>query len=80
MSKLKDKLSANMRTVKANQPQGPAKPAPAKPHAPVAAKPNAPVAAKPAPAPKPNPPATPKIAGDVPNSGTTLFPDRVWPD
>ena len=72
MSKLKDKLSANMRTVKANQPQTPAKPAPAKP--------NTQAAAKPAAAPKSNPPATPKIAGDVPNSGTTLFPDRVWPD
>lgn len=74
MSKLKDKLSANMRTVKANQPQTPAKSAPAP------AKPNAQTAAKPAAAPKSNPPATPKIAGDVPNSGTTLFPDRVWPD
>ena len=72
MSKLKDKLSANMRTVKANQPHTPAKSAPAKP--------NAQAAEKPAAAPKPKQPATPKIAGDVPNSGTTLFPDRVWPD
>ena len=74
MSKLKDKLSANMRTVKANQPQAKSAPAPTAP-----VKPNAQAAQKPA-APKPTPPATPKVAGDVPNSGTTLFPDRVWPD
>ena len=74
MSKLKDKLSANMRTVKANQPQTSAKSAPAP------AKSNAQAAAKPAAAPKPKQPATPKIAGDVPDSGATLFPDRVWPD
>jgi len=77
MSKLKDKLSANMRNVKAGQAQPPAKPAQAQ--ATPANKPNPP-AAKQAPAPKPSRPAAPKVAGDVPNSGTALFPDRVWPD
>lgn len=76
MSKLKDKLSANMRTVKANQPQSTAKPAPAP------AKPNPQAGAKQVPAPKPSQPAPQKqkIAGDVPDSGAKLFPDRVWPD
>lgn len=72
MSKLKDKLSANMRTVKANQPQTQGKSAPAKP--------NAQAAAKPAPASKPAQRSSKKVAGDVPDSGTTLFPERVWPD
>ena len=75
MSKLKDKLSANMRTVKANQTQTSAKPASAP-----AAKPNPQAGAKPAPTPKPSQQATRKVAGDVPDSGATLFPDRVWPD
>ena len=78
MSKLKDKLSANMRTVKANQPKASAKPASAQP-AP-AAKPSPQAGAKPAPARKPSQPASKKVAGDVPDSGATLFPDRVWPD
>ena len=77
MSKLKDKLSANMRTVKANQPQA-AKPGSAQ--AAPAAKPNTQAAAKPAAAPKASQPARKKVAGDVPDSGATLFPDRVWPD
>ena len=78
MSKLKDKLSANMRTVKANQPQAAAKPASTQP-AP-ANKPHPQAGAKPAPAAKPSRPSTKKVAGDVPDSGATLFPDRVWPD
>ena len=71
MSKLKDKLSANMRMVKANQPQptAPAKAqAPAKPVAKAATE-------KPAAAPSSAP-----LAGDVANSCTALFPARVWPD
>jgi len=75
MSKLKDKLSANMRTVKANQPQSSTKSGTVP-----TAKPNAQAAAKPAPAPKPSQRANKKVAGDVPDSGGTLFPDRVWPD
>lgn len=78
MSKLKDKLSANMRTVKANQPQTSAKSAPA--HPAPSAKPNTQAREKPASAPKPRQPATRKVAGDVPDSGAKLFPDRVWPD
>lgn len=73
MSKLKDKLSANMRAVKANQ-HVEKTPAPAKP------------AAAPA-TPKATPVATKKkseavASGNVvpENSGTTLFPTRVWPD
>ena len=81
MSKLKDKLSANMRMVKANQ-QSPAA-APAKVQA--AAKPNKKAVTKPsatAPAAKtaPRPAARPAVPGDVPDSGTALFPSRVWPD
>ena len=74
MSKLKDKLSANMRAVKAKQVAPKPVSVPAKPmnktggktatnpvsrHAPVAG--NA-------------------LRDEVPNSGTTLFPTRVWPD
>jgi hypothetical protein len=67
MSKLKDKLSANMRMVKAHQqPAEPAKAASDKP------------AAKPA-AEKPAAPSKP-LAGEVPQSGTALFPTRIWPD
>jgi hypothetical protein len=83
MSKLKDKLSASVRMAKAAQ-QPAAKGAPARP----VAKPAAPAAAKPSPAPaKPAAapaakPATPKTAsaGGIPESGTALFPERVWPD
>lgn len=78
MSKLKDKLSANMRTVKANQAQTSAKPAPAQ--AAPSAKPKPKAGDKPASAPKPRQTATRKVAGDVPDSGAKLFPDRVWPD
>ncbi len=79
MSKVSDKLSANIRTVKAGQePTGAAqakttsdKPA-AKP-----ARTKRGAARKPA-------SRTPKRGttkpGDVPESGTELFPARVWPD
>jgi hypothetical protein len=79
MSKLKDKLSANMRTVKAGQ-------APAAPEQVQAAseKPAAkPAAEKPAAAGKPAKEAAAgarTVPGDVPQSGTALFPARVWPD
>ena len=81
MSKLKDKLSANMRMVKANQ-QSPTA-APAKTQA--AATPSKKAVAKPlatAPAAKtaPRPVARKTVSGDVPDSGTALFPSRVWPD
>ncbi|MEW6253285.1 MAG: hypothetical protein AB1716_21810 [Planctomycetota bacterium] len=75
MTNIKDKLSASVRMAKAAQ-----QPAPKS-----AAKPAAkPAAAKPAPAPakpvaaKPASPAT--HAGGIPESGTALFPERVWPD
>lgn len=81
MSKLKDKLSANMRMVKANQQSSTAEPARAQ----AAAKPIKQAAAKPA-ATKPVAKTTPRpaarktVSGDVPDSGTALFPSRVWPD
>ena len=75
MSNVKDKLSANIRTVKAKQ-----EPAATKQPKAAASKP----AAKPA-APRKSPkkaPASGKttVPGDVPESGTALFPSRVWPD
>lgn len=70
MSKLKDKLSANMRAVKASQ----AAPTPAK----VIHK----AAEKPAtnPPPRRAPVAGNTLRDEVPNSSTELFPTRVWPD
>lgn len=77
MSKLKDKLSANMRMVKANQQSPTAAPA----KAPAAAKPVKKATVKPAAKATAQPPAARNmIAGDVPESGSTLFPTRVWPD
>ena len=81
MSNIKDKLSASMRTVKAGgKPEADAEPeaAAGKPAAkPAAEKKTAPrkPAAKKAPA-----KVKPAVAGDVPESGTELFPTRVWPD
>ena len=69
MTNLKDKLSASVRQAKAAQDPA-AKPAASKP----AAKPAAP---KPATA---QPKAAKAIGQDVATSGSTLFPDRVWPD
>ena len=81
MSKLSDKLSANMRTVKANQPQVAAKAAPGKTTprqpAPVKAAPPAPTPGKTAPL---SPAPAKKVPGDVPDTGAALFPTRVWPD
>ena len=72
MSNVKDKLSASMRTVKAGG-KPVAKPAAAKP---AAEKKTAPrKAARKTPA-----KAKPAVPGDVPESGTELFPARVWPD
>ena len=73
MSNVKDKLSASMRTVKAGEKPA-AKPAAAKPAA--AKKTATRKPARKAPA-KAKPAAVP---GDVPESGTELFPARVWPD
>ncbi|MEN8174656.1 MAG: hypothetical protein ABFS23_02750 [Pseudomonadota bacterium] len=67
MSNVKDKLSASMRTVKAGGKPA-AKPAAAKKTAP--RKPARKALAK----------AKPAVPGDVPESGTALFPARVWPD
>lgn len=77
MSKLKDKLSANMRMAKENHPQTPAKTAPQQSPTPAvthhaadkqAAEKNA------------QSPVVKTVPGDVPDSGSKLFPDRVWPD
>ena len=78
MSKVKDKLSANIRTVKAGQPAAREQPkaAPEKPAAkPAAGKTTAP--RKPA---RSAPARAKTVPGDVPESGTELFPARVWPD
>jgi hypothetical protein len=80
MSKVKDKLSANIRAVKAGQEPAAGEPAKA-----TSEKPAARPAAKKTPAPrKPaeRAPARAKttVPGDVPESGTELFPARVWPD
>jgi hypothetical protein len=79
MSKLKDKLSANMRTVKAGQEQAAPEQAKAASEKPAAKS----AADKPAATSKPakHAPASAKtVPGDVPPSGTALFPARVWPD
>jgi hypothetical protein len=75
MINVKDKLSANIRAVKAKQ-----EPAETKQPKAAARKP----AAK-STAPRKSPkkaPASGKttVPGDVPESGTALFPSRVWPD
>jgi hypothetical protein len=80
MSKVKDKLSANIRAVKTGQEPTPGEPAKA-----TSEKPAARPAAKKTTAPrKPakSAPARAKttVPGDVPESGTELFPARVWPD
>ena len=80
MSKVKDKLSANIRAVKAGQEPAAGEPAKA-----TSEKPAARPAAKKTTAPrKPaeRAPARAKttVPGDVPESGTELFPARVWPD
>jgi hypothetical protein len=74
MTTTKDKLSASVRMAKAAQQAGTDQPA-------------AEAARKPAPAAKtaavkapPQKPAIPASAGAIPESGSTLFPARVWPD
>lgn len=74
MTNLKDKLSANVRRAKATQQPEPDTPAAAKP---AAAKPAAARPATAKPAAKPAPAATANV---VQESGTSLFPSRVWPD
>ena len=75
MSNVKDKLSANIRAVKAEQ-----EPAATKQPKATARKPGAKSTA-PRKSPK-KAPANGKttVPGDVPESGTELFPARVWPD
>jgi hypothetical protein len=75
MSNVKDKLAANIRAVKAEQ-----EPAATKQPKPAARKPAAKTTA-PRKSPK-KAPANGKttVPGDVPESGTELFPTRVWPD
>ena len=75
MSKLKDKLSANMRMVKANQHSPAAKPT----HAAAPAKPLPKAAEKPA-APRRAPASGDSLRDEVPSSASELFPTRVWPD
>ena len=75
MSNVKDKLSANIRAVKAKQ-----EPAATKQPKAAARKP-----ATKATAPRKSPKKAPArskttVPGDVPESGTELFPSRVWPD
>jgi hypothetical protein len=81
MTTTKDKLSASVRMAKAaqraatDQPATEAAPKPSPAKAP-AAKPAAAKAA-PAKAPAQKPAAS---AGEIPESGSALFPTRVWPD
>ncbi|MHB1951247.1 MAG: hypothetical protein ACYCQK_07200 [Acidiferrobacteraceae bacterium] len=78
MSKLKDKLSANMRNVRENPQPGSGDTARRVPDAAVRPAPKTPAPhAKPAGA-KPAPARS--LGGEVPESGTALFPERVWPD
>jgi hypothetical protein len=73
MSKVSDKLSANIRTIKAGQESAGAEQAKTAADMP---------AAKPArrPASRKQKSATRTLTGDVPESDTELFPARVWPD
>ena len=76
MSNVKDKLSASMRTVKAG-----GKPAAGATPKAAAGKPAAkPAATKKTAARKPLASSKTIVPGDVPESGTALFPSRVWPD
>lgn len=78
MSKLKDKLSASMRMVKANQQSPAAKTthaaAPAKPRPQATEKPVTPSAPRRAPV------SSDSMRNGVPSSASVLFPTRVWPD
>ena len=80
MSKVKDKMSANIRAVKTGQEPAADEPAKA-----TSEKPAARPAAKKTTAPRKPVKSTParaktSVPGDVPESGTELFPARVWPD
>ena len=80
MSNVKDKLSANIRAVKEGQEPATGEPAKATSEKP-AARPAAKKTAAPR-KPAKSAPARAKttVPGDVPESGTALFPTRVWPD
>ncbi len=95
MTNMKEKLAASVRDAKANQAPGAAAPESIPPAKPVArAKPSAtkasPAPRKPAASARKTTPATAKTrrtaakktppSEGVPESGTALFPDRVWPD
>jgi hypothetical protein len=73
MSRVSDKLSANIRTVKAGQESAGAEQAKTTSDKP---------AAKPArmPASRKQKRTATTLTGDVPESDTELFPARVWPD
>lgn len=78
MTTTKDKLSASVRMAKAAQQTGTDQPASQAAAKPAAGK--AP-AAKSAPAKATPPkPAVSAAAGEIPESGSALFPARVWPD
>ncbi len=81
MTKLKDKLSANVRKAKAAQQVPAKKPSPER----ASTKPASTAAAAPAPAPAARPsqrqaPASQARPAGIPESGSALFPSRVWPD
>jgi hypothetical protein len=84
MSKVKDKLSANIRAVKAGQEPAAGEPAKAtseKPAArPAAKKTTTTTTTTRKPAKSEPARAKTTVPGDVPESGTALFPARVWPD
>jgi hypothetical protein len=76
MSNVKDKLSANIRTVKGRQEKPEATKQPK-----AAARKSAVKSTAPRKSPKKAPVSGKTTApGDVPESGTELFPSRVWPD
>lgn len=77
MSKLKDKLSANMRNVRENSQPAGSDTARQVPEASPKATPKASTANQ---KPAGTKPAKGKSSGEVPESGTELFPSRVWPD
>jgi len=79
MSKLKDKLSDNMRMVKANQGHAASEPAKGAPTT-HTSKPASETPAGAGRKPAGGVATSESSSGDVPQSGTELFPSRVWPD
>jgi hypothetical protein len=84
VTKLKDKLSASVRMAKAAQQSAAEQPAPEQPAAAPAttAKPRTRTTApaRPSAAPAKAPARKPAPGGEIPESGSALFPKRVWPD